>query len=212
MSTAVESIPIKQWVTSEGLSNGNDTLLLTLHGWSSHERDLTKLFGQFSAQFDWVSLRAPYELDEGGAGWFLGTDMENPDRDLVEAGVASVLDWIDIHASGRQVIPIGFSQGGVMVSELLRHRPDNFTAAVILSGFITPGTLPGDAELAARRPAVFYGRGGKDEVVTPPSLVKRTEQWVQDHTTPTVRVYPALGHGVSPRELSDLNRFLQSVG
>ena len=212
MSTAVESIPIKQWVTSEGLTNSNDTLLLALHGWSSHERDLTKLFGRFSTKFDWVSLRAPYELDEGGAGWFLRGDMENPDRDLVEAGVVSVLDWIDTHAAGRRLIPIGFSQGGVMASELLRHRPDDFPAAVILSGFTTPDTLPGDAELTARRPPVFYGRGGRDEVIAPPSVVERTEQWVTNHTTPTVRLYPALGHGVSPRELSDVNRFLQSVG
>lgn len=211
MSTAVESVPIKQWVTSQGSSSGNDTLLLTMHGWSSHERDLSKLFGRFSAETDWVSLRAPYELDEGGAGWFLRTDMEDPDRDLVEAGVASVLDWIDTHASGRRVIPVGFSQGGVMVSELLRHRPDHFPAAVILSGFTNPGTLPGDAELAARRPPVFYGRGGKDEVITPASLVDRTAQWLRDHASLTERVYPALGHGISPKELADLNAFLASV-
>jgi phospholipase/carboxylesterase len=56
---------------------------------------------------------------------------------------------------------------------------------------------------------VFSGRGDADRLVPAP-LVALTDQWLAEHTTLTHRVYPGLGHGVSPAEVDDLVAFLRA--
>ena len=53
---------------------------------------------------------------------------------------------------------VGFSQGGLMATQLLRTRPGRVAATVVLSGFVQAAPQPADEQLAAERPAVFWGR------------------------------------------------------
>ncbi|MEK8225152.1 hypothetical protein NKG05_01970 [Oerskovia sp. M15] len=64
-----------------------------------------------------------------------------------------MLAWLDANVEpGTVVVPVGFSQGGLMVTQLLRTAPERFAAGVVLSGFVLDGPLPGDEALAERRP------------------------------------------------------------
>jgi phospholipase/carboxylesterase len=95
-----------------------------------------------------------------------------------------------------------------MATQLLRTRPERIAATVVLSGAIHAAPQPADEQLAAERPAVFWGRGARDQVITA-DAIKRTAQWLPAHSTLTERVYPGLAHGIDNQEISDVRAFLR---
>ncbi len=183
-------------------------LLLLLHGFGSDERDLPGLTAHLPAGLGWASLPGPFTAGPGRA-WFPIATPGSPDPAPVHAATAAVLDWLDEAVpADRPVVPLGFSQGGLMVTQLLRARPARFAAGVVLSGFVLHDEQPHDDELAAV--PVFWGRGDADQVIAG-DAVARTAAWLPAHTDATVRVYPGMPHSVSAAELGDVARFLTDV-
>lgn len=186
-------------------------LVLLLHGFGSSERDLPGIMPHLPGTLAWASLRAPLPLGNGGNAWVPITVPGRPDPGLVDASTTAVLEWLDEHvAETTPVIPLGFSQGGLMATQLLRHRPERFAAAVVLAGFTLDGVLPGDTELASVRPPVFLGRGDADQVIAADAVI-RTDAWLPGHATLTRRTYGGLGHGISAEELADVSGFLDGA-
>jgi phospholipase/carboxylesterase len=107
-------------------------------------------------------------------------------------------------------VVIGFSQGGLMATQLLRTRPSRIAATVILAGFAVGSKQLGDAELAATKPRVIYCRGLDDEVISI-DAVSRLESWLTRCTTASVKRYPGLGHSIDERVMEDVSEFLESV-
>ncbi|BDZ55460.1 alpha/beta hydrolase [Agromyces marinus] len=183
-------------------------LLVLLHGYNSHEGDLFGLTPYLPLEPAVASLRAPIPTGYGHA-WFplLAQGAEFAMAGAEEA-TAAVLDWLDRAVpEGTPVGLLGFSQGGAIALELLRHAPERFAFAVSLAGFSLPGERPGDRRLAELAPPAFWGRGTLDEVI-PAASVARTQEWLPAHTTLDQRVYEGLGHSVSDRELGDVRAFL----
>jgi len=186
-----------------------DTLLL-LHGYGSNERDLPGIFPYLSVDAPWASVRAPIEMGYGAAAWFpLAND---PSRWLdpapIEAATSALWEWVDDNVSpSTQLVLVGFSQGGMMASQLLRTRPERIAQTVILSGFVLAIAQPADAGLAEERPAVFWGRGTADAIVPEP-LVTAASAWLGAHTTLTEKVYEGLAHSVHDQELADVKAHL----
>lgn len=181
---------------------------LFLHGFGSHERDLEALAVALPDGIRWASLRAPVNLGPGAYAWFHITSPGNPDPVALDDATNQIWAWVEEHlAEGALIMPIGFSQGGLMASQLLRTQPDRVLAPVILGGFITGDDQPGDTQLRAERPAVFVGRGIEDEVISA-AAVQRTNDWLPAHTTAESRLYPGLGHGINAQELADVREFL----
>jgi phospholipase/carboxylesterase len=104
-------------------------------------------------------------------------------------------------------VPIGFSQGGFMATQLLRTRPDRVLAPVVLAGFVLGVPQPADERLAAERPALFWGRGDADGVIST-EAVEGAAAFLPGHSALVERVYPGLGHGISAEELADVQAFL----
>ncbi|MFO7689719.1 MAG: dienelactone hydrolase family protein [Cryobacterium sp.] len=183
-------------------------LLLVLHGYGSHEGDLFALAPHLPLDPVIAALRAPLPAGQGWA-WFPIQDLGNPAVDVVDATVAAVLDWLDgLPSAPASVGLLGFSQGGAMTLQLMRAAPQRFAFAVQLSGFVGSGEQPGDADLAVRRPPVFWGRGTADPVI-PPSAIDRTRAWLPGHATVTERIYEGMAHSISQPELADVVTFLR---
>ena len=181
---------------------------LLLHGFGSNERDLTGLVPALGLPLPWASLRAPLELGNGGAAWFSITTPGNPDPGPVAEATDAIWSWVDTHVdAATRVIPIGFSQGGLMANQLLRTRPDRVLAPVVLGGFVLGAPQPGDATLAASRPLVFWGRGAEDRVITE-AAIDRTSAYLPQHSALVERVYPGLAHGIDAAEIGDVRAFL----
>lgn len=194
-------------VRSPGWTATAPVVALVLHGYGSTEHDLTGLAPAVGLTIPWASLRAPVDLG-GGSAWFEVTTPGNPDADVVAEATDSIWAWVDAHLAPESlVVPIGFSQGGLMASQLLRTRPERVLAPVILAGFILGAVLPADAPLAETRPPAFWGRGSEDRVIAAPAIA-RTESWLPHHTTLNGRVYPGLAHGIDAIEAADVRYFL----
>ena len=198
---------ITQAVGSDDLRADAPVTAVLLHGFGSDERDLAAL-GPALRGMPWVSPRGPLELARGGAAWFPITTPGSPDPAAVHQATQALWTWIDeVLSSAASVVPVGFSQGGLMASQLLRTRPDCVAATVILGGFVQAPGQPADDRLARERPPLFWGRGEEDRVIAPVA-VARTASWLPGHSTLTARTYPGLGHGIDRNELDDVGAFL----
>lgn len=184
-------------------------LLVLLHGYGSHEGDLFGMSPGLPLEPVVASLRGPVAESGGFAWWSRGTGATPgaPDPAGVDAAAEAVIAWLDTLGTSN-VSLLGFSQGAALSLQLGRVAPGRFTATVALSGFVVPGSHPGDAELERLRPPVFWGRGTEDAVI-PSSAVDLTAEWLPTHADATIRIYENLGHSISSQELGDFVRFLR---
>ena len=204
----------------EARANQARPLFLLLHGWGSNEQDLADLM-QYVAPFnDYASLRAPLAMPSQYSGfgpqgytWFHDCvpSGENLDRDAYAACVA-IDDWVARHVDPkRDVVTLGFSQGGVLAVHLLRVHPERYRAAVSLSGFLAPGvvegTHPAGGRLTAMEIPVFYGYGAADTVLPRNELIGMAA-WLEEHTWLKTRTYQGLDHAVSLPEFNDIRQWL----
>ncbi|NMN00149.1 phospholipase [Bifidobacterium sp. DSM 109958] len=192
-------------------------VFVLLHGWGSNEHDLPDLLRYCAPGADFASLRAPIAYGMGYT-WFgswahegvpEGASLDEQARDAGEA----VNRWVAANIpADRAVIPMGFSQGGLLAAHLLRLDPGRYRAAVSFSGWLAPGAVdPGDATLAASRPPVFYGHGGADTIFPPEEVAAMGAFW-REHGTLTEKVYPGMEHSICMDEMRDVAAFLQSIG
>ena len=197
------------WSADAGAREGRPLLVL-LHGYGADERDLFGLVPYLPAQFAVAAVRAPLAppFPAPGYSWYPIENLEDRDPVHTTAAATRLLEWTDAAASAhRSVGLLGFSQGAAVSLQAMRLDPARFAFAVNLSGYVTPGGLPRDAELAERRPPVFWGRGTNDDVI-PEFLVAHTTEWLPGHVDLSGRVYPGLTHSVSEQELADVRAFL----
>jgi phospholipase/carboxylesterase len=194
------------WSVPEGERAGRPTLVL-LHGHRMDERVGFELRHHLPDELVFASVRGPRPAAGGGYAWFpLDSTFS---LEAIDHSAAAVLSWLDAAGVDGPVGVLGFSQGVATAFQMVRRDPARFAYAVNLAGGVVPLPGPGDAELAARRLPVFWGRGDRDRVI-PALLVESTRWWLRGHTDLTERVYPGLGHNVSPAELADLADFVRA--
>jgi phospholipase/carboxylesterase len=182
-------------------------LLVMLHGHRMDERVGFELRHHLPAELVFASVRGPREAPGGGYAWF---PMDGSfSLEAIDHSAAAVLSWLDSLALDGPVGVLGFSQGVATAFQMVRRDPARFAYAVNLSGGVVPLPSRGDAELAARRLPVFWGRGDRDPLI-PVLLVESTRWWLRQHTDLTERVYPGLSHNVSAAELADLAAFVRA--
>ena len=185
----------------------NQPIVVLLHGYGSNERDLPGLMSYLPGNLPWVSVRAPMPVSGDGFAWFPLTTPGNPLPEHVAEGTDRLWAWIDANLPATApLIVLGFSQGGLMTTQLLRTRPDRLIGTAVLAGFTVNAEQPGDAELSNTRPSVIYCRGLDDQVITQ-DAVSRIENWLETHTTATVKTYKRLGHSIDERVMNDVSEY-----
>lgn len=198
------------WSAGESERAGRPLLVL-LHGYGADEHDLFALVPHLPAEFVIAAPRAPLAppWPAPGASWYPIEGLDGRSPQGTTDAASALISWLDLVAGEASAIGLlGFSQGAAVALQAMRLQPDRFAFAVNLSGYATPGALPRDVELAARRPPVFWGRGTRDDVIPEP-LVAHTTQWLPGYAELSGRVYPGLTHSVSQDELDDVRAFLE---
>jgi len=185
-------------------------LLVLLHGYGSEERDLFGLVPHLPGEYVVAAVRAPLSppFPTPGWSWFPIEGLRGRDPEGTTSAAEAFLAWLDAATDAETVGLLGFSQGAVIALQAMRLRPQRFAFAVNLAGYVDAGSLATDAELAERRPPVFWGRGSRDEVI-PADRVAHTVQWLPEHVDLSGRVYAGLTHSVSQEELDDVRVFLE---
>lgn len=195
---------------SGGLDQISDSVpvVLLLHGYGADERDLPELMS-FLPDLPWLSPRAPLKSPYDGFSWYSATELVRPTVQEVESATEDLWDWLDGYVPAEsKIIVIGFSQGALMATQLLRTRPERIQGTVILSGFVASGSLPGDAALAASKPKVIYARGIEDQMI-PKASISELNTWLQANTKAITKSYLALGHSVDERVMADVALYVQ---
>jgi phospholipase/carboxylesterase len=119
-------------------------------------------------------------------------------------------NWIDqVIPAQNPIIPIGFSQGALMATQLLRTRPQRISKAILMAGFINPIDLETDADCRKLKPKVLYCRGELDNRISEDSVTKITD-WLHANTSLQLKTYSGLGHSVDQRVINDVSNFLLS--
>ncbi|WP_347104194.1 alpha/beta fold hydrolase [Microbacterium sp. 4R-513] len=183
---------------------------MLLHGYGADENDLFGLVPYLPSEFAVAAVRAPLAppWPAPGYSWYPIEGLEGRDAARTTDAAARLLHWLDAVAPAPTPVGLlGFSQGGAVSLQALRLAPERLAFVVNLSGYATPGELPRDAELAARKPPVFWGRGTHDDVI-PEFLVAHSIEWLPAHVDLSGRVYQGLTHSVSEAELADVRVFL----
>lgn len=195
------------------IAKGLDTLIqgepvaILLHGYGADERDLPDLMSSLP-QLPWVSLRAPVSLENEGFAWYPISQSLKPLESDVRHVTESVWNWIDDYLpEDSDLILIGFSQGALMATQLLRSRPERIKATVILAGFMFDGAMPGDESLLKTKPKVIYCRGLNDQLI-PKEAIANLNSWLQTHTKSATKTYPGLGHSIDQRVIDDVSVYL----
>lgn len=186
----------------------NQVAVLLLHGYGSHAGDLAALGDRVAPGLPWAALQAPLGIGPGMRAWFPISVPGNPDPQPVAQATDAIWEWVEQNIPDSvAVLPLGFSQGGLMATQLLRTRPERVAGTVILGGFVQAAPQPGDTRLAAERPPVFWGRGSADTVITA-EAVQRTKTWLAAHAELTERIYPGIGHQINAAEAADAAAYL----
>jgi phospholipase/carboxylesterase len=187
----------------------NRPLLVAMHGWSYDESHLFAFARQLPRRIVVASVRGPY-AEAGGYAWFPshGNPIGDPQPHVANEATDAMLNWLDTLPPTPSIGLLGFSQGGAMVLQLMRHAPERFAYGVHLAGFVVDDHQPGDEILARQRPPVFWGRGEYDAVI-PRQAITRTQAWMAAHTSAETTVYPGLGHDVAGREVTDFAAFVE---
>lgn len=191
-------------------------LLLLLHGYGSHERDLFDLSADVDPRFHVVSARAPLALSWGGFAWYhLGGSYGRlvPDAATRAQGIDALEKFVvalpeRVGTDPRRTYLLGFSQGAIISLALLLRRPALVAGVAALSGYLDPETVPEqfDPAALAGRP-VLMEHGVSDQVIPVEGA-----RWGRDYlkATPVAleyHEYPT-GHGVHPEGLRLLHTWL----
>lgn len=183
----------------------NAPVALLLHGYGANEHDLPEIM---TGTMPWVSPRAPLSSGGDGFEWYLLTVGNYTPQPEVEKATEKLWEWIDqTLPANTPLIPIGFSQGALMATQLLRTRPERIAKTVLMAGFIMDVKQPADDRLLKLKPSVLYCRGEADNRISPP-MVETTTNWLTEHTKLTAKVYSGLGHSVDNRVIRDLSEYL----
>lgn len=192
------------------LLDAGEPVVLLLHGYGADERDLPELMNYLPA-LPWVSPRAPERSSVGGFSWYQVENPLAPEAQAIAEATQKLWQWIDSNLpEDSPIIVLGFSQGGLMATQLLRTHPERILGTVILAGFVFEGSLDGDEALKALKPKVFYGRGLQDPMIDA-ERVSKLNLWLQQHSRAVVRKYDGLGHSIDQRVLADVSDFVAAL-
>ena len=185
----------------------NAPVVIFLHGYGADEADLPDLISHLP-KISWVSPRAPLSSGNGGFEWYLISPADYTPQQDVERATEKLWQWIDeTFPANTPLIPIGFSQGALMASQLLRTRPERIMKTILLAGFILKAEQPADKDLKSIKPKVLYCHGDADNRISA-EMVEDIQTWLQANTNVTDKVYGGLGHSVDNRVIKDVSEFL----
>jgi len=190
--------------------NGDDAVLLMLHGTGGDESDLVPL-GQMLRPGAAILSPRGNVLEHGMPRFFRRLaegvfDLEDLARRTDELNA-----FID--GAGKQygfdrskVIAIGFSNGANIAASLMLRHPVALTRAVLLSPMVPfePKTRP---DLAGTR--TFIG-GGRNDPIASPAQAERLAQLLRDGGADVTTYFHSGGHTLTNDELAAAQKWISS--
>ncbi len=186
-------------------------LIVVLHGSGADENDMISLWPQLPDTLVVVSPRAPFADAGGGYRWYRKGKTEAADirfsRDSIDALVDDAVK--QFHADPKRIFLAGFSQGAVMVYQIVLREPGRFHGAGVLSGSLYAFD---NSKLSARtdwtHESFFIGHGTVDERIPFASATAARAELDRLGVPNEFHDYPGMRHETGDREISDFSAWL----
>ena len=192
-------------------------LVIVLHGVGANGANLATVgetLRGFLPDAAFAAPDAPNPFDGGGSGrqWFSVVGINTANRaqrvEQARAGfdriVAQEIEKAGFDGRLNRVAFFGFSQGAIMSLDAIATGRWPIGAVVAASGRLAfrPGPM------AATKTPVLLLHGGRDDVVSAQETVQANRILKNAGFEVDMRVYPELGHAVSPDGLQAAGEFL----
>lgn len=195
----------------------NPPLLLMLHGYGSHEKDLFALAPMLNKKYFIVSARAPISLGFGGFAWFdisIDNGLKVRDYEQAKTSMAQIEKFIvelkeTYGLSNSKTDIFGFSQGCMMSYALAFNSPLKYRNIMALSGYVLKDLVPEKYKsLDLKSLDFFVSHGASDDVLPIEGARLSVGMLEQMNISHQYREYP-IGHGISPVNFADLQKWLK---
>ncbi|HEV7516782.1 MAG TPA: alpha/beta hydrolase-fold protein [Thermoanaerobaculia bacterium] len=198
--------------------DGPFPLILAIHGWGANAQDLLGLAALLHGGRALVLCpQGPIAMPVGGGnygyGWFPLNAGGPPDVAAFKRGADALRAFVDgavarYPVEPRKIVPIGFSQGGVMAYDLALRDPDRFAGLAALSSWL-PGLL---AETLPKTPAhagfpVLVVHGTRDPMLDVEKARESRELLRPFDVALTYREFD-MGHEIRPEALRVIVKWL----
>jgi len=204
----------------EPCGDGPHPTILALHGRGANALDLLGLAPYLcGGRFFVLCPQAPLQIPLGPSGpvgyaWFPSTGGGPPDMTAVQTAHEALQTFLDAALARypcdpRQLVVLGFSQGGIMAYSLGLRQPERFAALAALSTRLPPAILDSAANLAAAQQLpIMIQHGARDELIEVGQARQSVEALRPLGLSVTYLEYD-MGHEISARSLMDLSAWLQ---
>lgn len=194
---------------------GRPPALLLLHGRGTNENDLLELLDYLDPRFFVISVRAPFQFDQGCGGytWYEVQDVGTPHPQQFEESYKRLVQFLDDVKRGypideRQLFLLGFSMGSIMSFAVSLTKPKSVRGIVAHSGYIPENTSLQFAWDQLQGLSIFVAHGVHDPVI-PIHFGRRAHELLSKTSADlTYKEYP-ISHTISEESLSDLSSWLQ---
>jgi phospholipase/carboxylesterase len=188
--------------------------LVLFHGRGADENDLFPLLDVLDPERRFVGAtpRGPQSLPPGGAHWYALGGIGTPEATTFHSSYSAASEWLDgflaEHGFGHDRLVLGgFSQGGVMTYSLGLGRGRPRPAALTVFSSFIPSVEGFELDLSPPLPPVAIGHGTLDPVIGV-EFGREARDRLQAAGLDVSYHEPPIGHGVDPRLLPELSRWL----
>jgi phospholipase/carboxylesterase len=126
--------------------------------------------------------------------------------------LSSLLAGVESTVPAGRVVLLGFSQGACLTLEFAARHARRYGAVVGLSGgLIGPDGTPRDYAGDFQRTPVFLGCSDVDPHIPKERVTESGEVFERMGADVTVRLYPGMGHTVSPDEIEAVRAIVRGI-
>lgn len=198
-------------VTGDAPQDAALPLVVILHGRGDVPDNFTKRLSGYSSAARFVYLEAPidegkgrgwFTFDRGPGGWSRTTDKV---KRLAEQVSATTRALIKSRPTRGKPTLTGFSQGAMVVYAAILAYPDQFGAALPVSGALFDSLLPDDMSSRGPKLPPVVAFHGEDDPVIPPRASREAVAMLKGYGAPAeLRLFPEVPHWIMGEMKSDL--------
>ncbi|HLN87874.1 MAG TPA: alpha/beta fold hydrolase [Candidatus Limnocylindrales bacterium] len=201
------------------LGQGPHPTILTLHGRGANAFDLLGLApylcdGKFLIICPQAPLETPIGPDAVGYAWYSISMGGPPDVQGMVASQQQLQSFLDESLARypidqKNLIVLGFSQGGVMAYSLALANPARFRALVALSSWLPPELVPllNVSDAVQSLPTLVH-HGTQDSTIEF-ERARSSVQRLRELKVPITFKEYEMGHEIRPSSLADLSAWLE---